>query len=314
MENNKNLPNRIKILLAYLNENLSGSNEAVSLTLLSAVAGENILMLGPSGLDKIEVVRCIASAFSDFYKNGHNPCFEYFLNESSAPDDLRIADKSIVFLDDIWAASPSVLNRLLEILNDSSFFVAAGSKEADPYKAAEEKRFDALRECFALHVNVNAASSDETFFKFVQNANCRKPDEAQSAALIRSDDMKSWQPKIDKIELSTDAKNLISEIRRKCFDYYVSLFRWKKIIRILKTCAFLNGRDKIDLADCLLVDYAIPNRIVEGILKQKVIDGKLDSRQHIQYKENIFTQQKYLKILSNSVADLKSGKEHLTDL
>lgn len=304
MENNNYLPGRIKTLLAYLNQNLSGKEEAVSLTLLSAIAGESILMLGPSGQDKIEIVHCIASAFRDFYGSGYE-CFEYFMNESSVPDNLRLSGKTVAFLDDIWAGSPAVLNRLLEIVNDPSVFVAAGSKEGDPYKAAESKRFEALRESFALHVSVNTASNDEDFFKFVTSCTHPKPNEEQQAALLDRNEITGWRHKIDKVELGTDTKNLISEIRRKSIDYFVSDFRWRKIIRILKTCAFLNGRNKVDLIDCSLIDYAIPNHLVEEILKQKAIDSKLDSRQHTQYKENIFTRHKYYQILKASVDDKK---------
>ena len=302
----RGLHNRIEILLEYLNRNLSGKEEAIRISLLSAIAGENILMLGPSGQDKIEVIRCIASAFADFYRSGNNYCFEYFLNESSVPDDLNLSGKSIAFFDDIWAGSPAVLNKLLNITNDSSVFVAAGSREGEPYKAAENKRFDALRESFALHVAVNTASNEEAFFKFISNANIYpKPDEEQQSALISRDDLQIWRLGIDKVELGADAKELISEIRRKSIDYFVSDFRWKKIVRVLKACAFLNGRNKVDLVDCSLIDYAIPNHLVEGILKQKAIDSKLDGRQHTQYKENIFMRHKYYQVLKASINDKK---------
>lgn len=311
MGNNKELPGRINILLSYLNQNLSGKEEAVSLTLLSAIAGESILMLGPSGQDKIEVIRCVAGAFRDFYGSG-NECFEYFVNESSVPDDLRLSGKTIAFLDDIWAAAPALLNKLLGLINDSSVFVAAGSKEADPYKAAESRRFEALRESFGLHVAVNTPSSDEAFFKLINRTKnyFPKPDEEQQTVLISGNEVQLWRLEIDKVELSADAKNLISEIRRKNFDYYVSDFRWRKILRVLKTCAFLNGRSKIDLVDCSLIDYAIPNHTVEEILKQKIIDGKLDGRLHSQYKENIFARHKYYQILKSSVDDKKLKLEH----
>ncbi len=303
------LPGRIKTLLAYLNRNLSGKDEAVSLTLLSAIAGESILMLGSSGQDKIEVVRCVAAAFRNFYGSGYE-CFEYFMNGSSTPDNLQISGKTIAFLDDIWAASPAVLNKLLRIINDSPVFVAAGSKEADPYKAAEDRRFEALRESFALHVSVNTASSDEAFFRLINTVSHPRPNKEQETALLDQKEIQNWQQtKIGKVELGEDAKNIISEVRRKMIDYFVSDFRWRKIVRVLKTCAFLNGRNQVDLIDCSLIDYAIPGQVVEGILKQKVIDGKLDSKQHAQYKENIFARHKYYQILKTSVNDKKLQME-----
>lgn len=332
------LRNRIKTLLAYLSQNLSGKEEALSLSLLSAVANEGILLLGMPGKDKAVVCRSIASVFSDFYENGkfdigNGNYFEYFMNESSEPEDIcgpfdrtkneysangYLPTAKIAFIDDIWLGNPAVFNTLLSIINDKRYhngerfddvplvFLAAGSRGADPYVAAESKKFEALRESFALHVPVNPATNDDDFFKFVENADVWiQPDAEQKAALLSSGEIKRWQPKINNIGLSQEAKEVISAIRRKSFDYYISDTRWKKIVRVLKTCAFLNGRGLVDLVDCSLIDYAIPNHFVEEILKQYAVDNKFDNRQHAQYKANIFARLKYYKILRASIEDTK---------
>ena len=318
------LHSRTRTLLAYLNKNLCGKEEAVRLSLLSAVAGESILLLGQPGRDKSLVSRCIASAFRDFYPEwrfglANSGYSEYFMNGTENGTEFP-DDPKILFLDDIWSGSPAVLNKLLKIMNKEEgsvirTFVIAGSSEADPYKAAEEKKFEALRESFALHVAVKPITNDEDFFTFVSSSDSRpQPDEEAKAALLAFDEIKYWQPLIDQVELGEEARNVISEIRRKCFDYYVSDSRWKKIVRILKTCAFLNGRSEVDLMDCSLIDYAIPHRFVEEILKQHAIDCKLDGRQHVQYKMNIFARQKYYEILRASIDDTKLKLEHKDEL
>ena len=309
MENNKELPNRIKNLLAYINRMLSGKEEAVRLTLISAVAGENILLLGPSALDKSILVRCVARAF----QKNHEPDRDNLnkgirkLKDSSDfySEDFTVFQHDrfeycIRFLNDIWAGNPGKLQ-------DPHIFFAADSKEADPYKTAENRGLEILRECFALHVQVTTASSDEAFFKFVENPdNYIEPDKTMyNTLLISESEIKKWRTEIDKVKLSNDAKNLISEIRKKSFEYFISDFRWRKIVRVLKTCAFLNGRNEVDLIDCSLIDYAIPDHVVETILKQKAINQELDKKKHPQYKENIFVQQKYYNILKASIADKK---------
>ena len=311
------LHSRIRTILAYLNKNLCGKEEALRLTLLSAVAGESILLLGQPGRDKSLVSRCIASAFRDFYKDGvfslGGDYFEYFMNGTETGAELPEA--KILFLDDIWSGSPAVLNKLMKIMNEEKMFVMAGSSEADPYKAAEEKKFEALRESFALHIAVKPITNDDDFFTFVSGSKSNpQPDEEQKAALLTFNEIENWQPLIDRVGLGEEAKNVISEIRRKCFDYYVSDSRWRKIIRVLKTCAFLNGRSEVDLMDCSLIDYAIPHRFVEEILKQHAVDCKLDGRQHVQYKMNIFARQKYYEILKASIDDTKLKLEHKDEL
>ena len=42
-------------------------------------------------------------------------------------------------------------------------------------------------------------------------------------------------------------------------EFYVSDRRWKKIVNILRTSAFLNGREAVDLMDCQLITYCIWN-------------------------------------------------------
>ena len=325
---NSEMRNRVKTVLAYLHQNLCGKEEAVSISLLSAIASENILLLGQPGRDKSLIGRCTASAFKNFYKDGkfsigNNDYFEYFMNGTE--NGTEFSDSRILFLDNIWAGSPDVLNPLLRCMEKDRVFsrmnyektplcVIAGSSEADPYIAAENRKFEALRESFALHIAVKPIANDNEFFKFTESPIfAPDPNEEQKAALFSIEEIKSWQPVIDRVTLSEEAKSVISEIRRKCFDYYVSDSRWQRIIHVLKACALLNGRSKVDLIDCLLIDYAIPNRFVEEILKQHAADCKLDSRQHAQYKANIFTRQKYYEILKASIDDTKLKLEHKTE-
>ena len=262
----KEMRSRIETVLAFLNRNLRGREEAINLSLLSAIARENIILSGRSGNDKQLIHSCIQSAFKDYY------CHDQF--------DPRSSEYGI-----------------------DSLFRIENSLEAYP-----ENKEDLI-----LNVEVKPIADDDDFFNFVNSPSFEtipNPDKEQKDALLTIDEVKEWQSVIDRVELSEEAKKVISEIRRKCFEYYVSDSRWKRIVHVLKTCAFLNGRSKVDLIDCLLIDYAIPNRFVEEILKRHAVESKLDSRQHAQYKANIFTRQKYYEILKASIDDKKLELEH----
>lgn len=339
--------NRIRLLLAYLSQNLSGKEEALSLSLLSAVANEGVLFLGLPGKDKAMICRSVASAFSDFYENGrfnigNGSYFEYFMTGSSGLEDICgpfdqtkkeysgkgcLPTAKIAFLDDIWLSNPAVFNTLISIANEKKYrngerfdnvpliFLAAGSRGDDPYVAAERKQFEALRESFALHIPVNPIAGDDDFFKFVNSPNTFPPlVEEVKAALLSVEEVRRWQAKINNVVLSEEAKKVISTIRRKCYDYYISDNRWKKIIHVVKTCAFLNGRGQADLVDCSLIDYTIPNHSVEEILKQYAVDNKFDPQQHAQYKANIFARLKYYKILRASIEETKMKMEQKREL
>ena len=266
----KEMRDRIETVLAFLNRNLRGREEVINLSLLSAVAAEDIILSGRSDNDKKLIQFSIQSAFKDYYSH-----------DQFAP---RSSEYGI-----------------------DSLFRMENSLEADPYKAAENN------EDWVITVEVKPVSDDDDFFNFVNSPSFEtipNPDKEQKAALLTIKEVKEWQPVIDRVELSEEAKSVISEIRRKCFEFYVSDSRWKRIVHVLKTCAFLNGRSKVDLIDCLLIDYAIPNRFVEEILKRHAVESKLDGKQHAQYKANIFTRQKYYEILKASIDDKKLELEH----
>lgn len=325
-----NLPNRIKTLLEYLNRNLYGKEEAVRLALLSAVAGESIFFLGLPGTAKSMISRRIAAAFSDFYENGNfntekGGYFEYLMNEFSTPDeicgpvDLSALNETpsrytrqtkgylpcakVAFLDEIWKSGPAILNTLLTIVNERIFHngskiekVPLVSLSAASNELPEKNRgLDALWDRFIIRVPVNPVSNEEDFFKVVDEGNKELvTTDEQKTALLNIGEVENWQTEIDKIELSDEAKNVITAIRQELTkinqdtkhkgdeSYYISDRRWKKIVHILKTSAFLNGRDSVDLMDCSLIEYCIWNtdkqqsetsEIIEKILKQNGITG-----------------------------------------
>ena len=280
------LPNRIKTLLKYLNQNLYGKEEAVRLALLSAIAGENILLLGASRADKSTVSRRIAAAFSDFYKNGkiniwNGHYFEYFMNGNDEPNDIfgpvdritkqhqtenYLPNANIVLLDEIWNIRPTVLSTILKIINDKKYYNGNSIQEApllSVIAAAKEISFPpnkpllaALRDSFTIRVFINPIQNNDDFFTSIDSEdNELKPDKEQKAALLSIEEVKLWQQEINKVELDKTSKKWISGIRESRKD--ISDRHWKKIVHILKTSAFLNGREITNFTDLSLIEYCI---------------------------------------------------------
>ncbi len=82
---------------------------------------------------------------------------------------------------------------------------------------------------------------------------------------ITAEEYAEWQIQIDRIAVPSCILGLISKIRG-CLKQpignendgaskpiFVSDRRWKKIIRLLRTAAFLNGRNQVERIDCLLM-------------------------------------------------------------
>jgi MoxR-like ATPase len=101
---------------------------------LSAIAGEHLLVIGPPGTAKSEAVRRVAEVLGGSY-------FEYLIgrftepNELFGPIDLRrlregvvevetagmLPEADIAFLDEVFLGSTAILNTLLGLLNERVF-------------------------------------------------------------------------------------------------------------------------------------------------------------------------------------------------
>lgn len=334
MANNKH--DRIEKLLEVLGSGLYEKETAVKLGLLTALAGESMFMLGAPGCAKSMITRRIKEAFLANDKDGVK-YFETLLNQFTTPEEVfgnislkalngqfidengkkiekeeyrrltegMLPEADIAFLDEIWKASPAILNTLLTIVNERKFH--NGSKVMNvPLKAlfaasnelpAKGKGLEALYDRFVLRLPVDFIKNEEDFFEMIDQPAHEKftIKEDDKKLLISNKELKDWAAEIDKVSLSEVSKQVISAIRKgmtllnenmseedikngELFE--VGDRRWKKIAHILKTSAFLNDRNEVDLMDCSLIENCIwgtekqqkkAREIVEKCLKENGI-------------------------------------------
>ena len=109
----------IRELLKAMSDGVYEKEHIIAMTLLSAIAGESIFLLGPPGTAKSLVARRLKMIF----KGGQ--AFEYLMSRFSTPDEIfgpvsisllknedkyeRVVDgflptATVVFLDEIWKA------------------------------------------------------------------------------------------------------------------------------------------------------------------------------------------------------------------
>lgn len=211
----------------------------------------------------------------------------------------------VAFLDEIWKSGPAILNTLLTIINEKKFHngkkvekVPLVSLAAASNELPERNRgLEALWDRFILRVIVNPVNNNDDFFNLIEGTDNfgEETDEKDLDCLLTVDMVKSWQQEILQVELPEEVKDVIVAIRKELVrrnndlkdeekeveSWYVSDRRWKKIVHLLKTSAFLNGRNAVDLMDCSLIEYCIWNTekqhqevgdIMEKILSQYSID------------------------------------------
>lgn len=285
------LKERIKQLIEELNHDVFEKEEITRLTLLSAIAGESVFLLGAPGIAKSLIARRLKFAF----QNGNS--FEYLMNKFSTPDEifgpisikkLKEEDKyerltknylpssNIAFLDEIWKAGPSIQNTLLTILNEKKYRNGEQETNCNIYgmiAASNElpeknQGLEALWDRFLIRYIVDGISEKENFNRMI-TGNLKSYDDNVTPDLkIKNEEIEDWSKLIDVVNVPEEVLNVIHFLRYQIQEYngknekeeiYISDRRWRKIIRFLRTSAFLNDRKSVDLMDCFLISFCIWN-------------------------------------------------------
>lgn len=180
-----------KSILKATSEGIYEKEHILAMPLLSAIAGESVFLLGPPGTAKSLVARRLKLAFKD------GNAFEYLMSRFSTPDEIfgpvsisllknedryeRVVDgflptATVVFLDEIWKASPSIQNALLTAINERIFQNGRNTLSL-PMKAliaasnelpAEDEGLEALWDRFLVRIVSNRIQTESTFYKMIR--------------------------------------------------------------------------------------------------------------------------------------------------
>lgn len=282
---------RIKSLLEELNKGLYERKEIMAITLLSALAEQNIFLYGPPGTAKSLISRRLSKAFDIKSK----VYFEHLMQKFSTPEEVFgpisitelkqdnyvrktngfLPEAEFAFLDEIWKSSPAILNTLLTIINEKKFKNGTEIKKV-PLKVlisasneipAENQGLDALYDRFLTRLLVPPIEERYNFEAILQNGSSSDEIDIPDELLIKTEEFEEWKAEINNIKLSKDTLNIINgikiELASKNEDaqqdeyIYVSDRRWQKVATLLKASAFFSDRRETNIADCLLLSHCL---------------------------------------------------------
>jgi MoxR-like ATPase len=302
---------RIVSLLQQLNERVFEKEHVVALSLLSAVAGESIFLLGPPGVAKSMVARRLKLAFRNA------SAFEYLMSRFSTPDEIfgpvsisKLKDKdtyerivdgylpsaTIAFLDEIWKAGPAIQNALLTIINEKIYrngqfsihVPLKGLVAASNELPAQGQGLEALWDRFLLRCLVSGIEDMGEFDRMISSTDESEPVVDESLQ-ITDEEYIQWEKEIAAVKIHYSIFEIIHALKDKIEQYnlqvqneggisaplYVSDRRWKKMIKLLKTSAFLNGSDTIRLSDCTLLAYCLWSEIDQMEIADEMVSSAI---------------------------------------
>lgn len=288
---------RFQRLLRDMNRGIYEKETEISLSLLAALAGESVILLGPPGVAKSMVARQLKTAFRDARS------FEYLMSRFSTPDEifgpvsiqkLKSSDTyeravegylptaDVVFLDEIWKAGPAIQNTLLTVINEKIFrngnremrlplkLLVAASNELP----AKGEGLEALWDRFVIRIESRPIRQEKNFremlleVKSEAGGQCAETEGSARSNAITAEEYAEWSKAIDRIGVKEEVLDAISAIRKSLSavnvdeaaerrHVYVSDRRWKNIMRQLRTSAFMQDRAEVAVCDLLPIYHCL---------------------------------------------------------
>ncbi len=260
--------------------------------IVALLARQHVLLLGPPGTAKSALanVMCKAIEGAGF--------FEWLLSRMTAPEELfgpvklsglkadkyerntanKAPEAEIVFYDEIFKGSSTILNTNLKLINERKFdnggaapmdvpleMMVGASNELPEGGATGE--LAPLFDRFLVRYWVEPLKADNSFVGLLAdedeegNATDAEP-EIPATARVTMADLKAAQAEVAKVRMTRDAAEKMAQLRRELAGKGVQASdrRWKQACKALRANAWLSGDSVVTedhftiLADCLWDD------------------------------------------------------------
>lgn len=317
-------------------------DEVIDGTLIALLTGNHMLLIGPPGTAKSQLVSEVCNKI-----NGAQ-YFQWLLTKFTAPEELfgavslkglendeyrrvtngKLPEAHIVFLDEIFKASSSILNTLLTVMNERIYYNGTEISEiplismfgASNELPSEEDELEALYDRFLLRYVVDYIKEDFRFLKLLQGENTE-----ESGAIIAQEELDDCKAQAREVNVPSNILKLIGRIRTELQKKGISPSdrRYKQSISVLKAKAFLDGRSEVSEEDLRFLEnvfwrdpgekaeiQSVIHQVIHGhterlrelIIQAKELDGysKRDwENEDMSIKANIEAQTKLKQIINN---------------
>jgi MoxR-like ATPase len=291
-----------------LEEYFLGKQEIVRLLIISAVAGEHMVIVGPPGTAKSAMIRLFAQLIQANY-------FEYLLTRFTEPNELfgpvdisafrqgvyqrridgMLPTSEIVFLDEVFKSNSAILNSLLMLLNERTFNngtqrinVPLISVYGASNEVPNDESLTAIFDRFLLRVQSNNLDSyhfNELLLRGLKNEQLRiRGIEKTIHPVLEARQLHLLHAGFDRFLQFTDAfltqyKGLVFQIRSEGVSF--SDRRAIKMLKLFAASAYVDGRQTPDVSDFFILKH-IWNSLDQAEILEEIVGPVLEAhyREH----------------------------------
>ncbi|RMH41426.1 MAG: AAA family ATPase [Deltaproteobacteria bacterium] len=326
---------RFQEVARVLNAHFLDKQEIIRLLMVSAIAGEHAVIVGPPGTAKSAIIRMFAELIDAAY-------FEYLLTRFTEPNELfgpvdikefregrytrrterMLPEAEIVFLDEIFKSNSAILNSLLTIINERRFATGAEVRQvplislfAASNEVPNDENLAAMFDRFLLRVrsdNLDSYHFHELIAKGIANEIRRMGGrKVASEPIVSARDLHLIQRHFDRVmvfpeDFLAKYKGLIFQIRSEGIT--VSDRRVVKLLKLFAASAVFDGRDTVTDGDFFVLRH-IWNNLDQAELLEEIVNPVVDAyyREHPDQRRFIGPQAS----LDDLLAELKLIRELL---
>jgi len=335
---------RLQQAARFLDQNFLDKQEIIRLLIISVIAGEHMILVGPPGTAKSALIRLFSRLIEARY-------FEYLLTRFTEPNELfgpvdmaafregkyrrrvegMLPEAEIVFMDEVFKANSAILNSLLTLLNERRYANGPNIIECpllSVFGASNEVPNDdnlqALFDRFLLRVRSNNLDSYH-FHNLVNRgvANEMRQITGQGAAiqaLLSSQQLHQIHRSYNTLmsfseEFLTSYKGLVFQIRSEGIS--VSDRRVVKLTKLFAASALFDGRTQVCDADFFVLKH-IWNSLDQSEILDEIVSPVVDRyyREHPDQRRFVGTVAGLDELLSElkMIRDLLTSGQQLSDI
>jgi len=266
----------LRKIIEELRSRLFERDEVIEGALCALLTGNHMLIIGPPGTAKSQLVHEVCKRIDGARY------FQWLLTKFTTPEEIfgavslkglendeyrrvingKIPEAHIAFLDEVFKASSSILNTLLTIMNERIFYNSTDVVQvplislfgASNELPSEEDELEALYDRFLLRYVVDYVKED---FRFLKMLHTEEIDDGVTS--ITLDEIQKCQSHVNDIPVPQHVIKLVSRLRSELRKKGIVLSdrRYKQSISLLRSKAYLSGRDEVIESDLNILENVL---------------------------------------------------------